>query len=63
MLDEGTDCWRPVQALRESDGVYVISSNNPDNEGWAFPPNARVRCREHLFSDGQVGLVAYELAQ
>lgn len=43
-------------------GTYVIAASKPDDERWAFPPNAFVRCHEHVFSDCQVGLVAYKIA-
>ena len=64
LVGEGTDCWRPVHADRIDGDVYEITvDKEPDGERWAFPPRSRVRCREHLFPDGRVGLAAVEIAQ
>ena len=59
---EGTDCWRPVHADHVSNDVYEITvDKEPEGERWAFPPGSRVRCRDHVFSGGEVGLVAFEV--
>jgi hypothetical protein len=64
LRDEGIDCWRPVHADRISSDVYEITVDvEPGDEHWFFPPRSLVRCREHVFSDGQAGLVAFELAK
>jgi hypothetical protein len=63
LLDEGTDCWRPVQAQKIKDDVYEICSMQPEDENWAFTAGCRVRCRSRKFSSGETGLVAYELAK
>ncbi len=64
LRDEGTDCWRPVHADRVSNGIYEITVEvEPGDENWLFPPRSRVRCREHAFADGHLGLVAFELAK
>jgi hypothetical protein len=64
LRDEGTDCWRPVHADRVSNDVFEIAVDvEPGDEHWLFPPRSRVRCREHVFGDGQVGLVPFELAK
>jgi hypothetical protein len=61
---EGADCWRPVHAEQVSNDIYEITvDDEPGEEHWRFPPHARVRCRGHVFSDGKVGLVAFELAK
>jgi hypothetical protein len=63
LLNEGTDVWRPVHAEHIEGDIYKITEDEvPDGEEWAFPPRAHVRCREHTFSGGQTGLVAFELA-
>lgn len=63
LLDEGTECWRPVHAHRVSSDIYEIAAGDEsDDERWVYPSGSRVRCREHVFSDGKVGLVAYEIA-
>jgi hypothetical protein len=41
--------------------VYeILAGGESDDERWAFPVGSQVRCREHVFSDGKVGLVACE---
>jgi hypothetical protein len=63
LTDEGADCWRPVHADCVGDDVYEITvEEQPEGEHWTFPPRSRVRCRDHVFSDGRAGLVAFELA-
>ena len=59
LLDEGTDCWRPVSAERLSEDTYRIADTVPEEESWAFQPGEVVRCKERRFSDGG-GLVAFE---
>jgi hypothetical protein len=44
LLDEGTDVWRPVEATRLAENVYIVLGVMPDDEAWAFPPDSRVRC-------------------
>jgi len=64
LVDRGVDCWRPVHADHVAGDVYEIAvDEEPASEHWAFPPHSRIRCREHVFSDGKVGLVAVEIAQ
>jgi hypothetical protein len=61
LLDEGTDCWRPVSAEHVRDDVYRITGEPPDpeNEKWEYLPGAVVRCRQKKLSGGDC-LVAYE---
>ena len=64
LQDEGVECWRPVHADRVSNDTYEIAVDvEPGGEHWLFPPRSRVRCRKHLFGDGQEGLVAFELVK
>jgi hypothetical protein len=64
LRDEGIDCWRPVHADRVASDVYEIAVDvEPGDEQWLFPPRSRVRCREHVFVDGDAGLVAFELVK
>lgn len=60
LLDEGTNVWRPVRAELRGEGVFRIADEQPEGERWEFPPGALVRCVEHRFSDGSLGLVAKE---
>ncbi|MCW5625559.1 MAG: hypothetical protein KIT73_12675 [Burkholderiales bacterium] len=62
LLDEGTECWRPVQAEHLAENTYRLSGRIPDEEVWAFQPGDEVLCREHVFADGKRGLVAYARA-
>jgi hypothetical protein len=63
LLDDDAACWRPVHADRLSEDVYEITvDQEPRGERWQFPPHSRVRCRPHVFQDGALGLIAYELA-
>jgi hypothetical protein len=61
LLNEGTDCWRPVHAKKHSDGVFEILGIMPAGEEWQFTPGKRVRCRPKLFADGSTAPVAFEL--
>jgi hypothetical protein len=48
LLDEGTECSRPTQALDLGDGLFkVLSTPNYDatDEVWEFPPDSIVRSK------------------
>lgn len=60
--DEGTDCWRAVQAERLSDSEFVLHGPVPEDELWRFQPGDYVRCVSHTFSNGTQGLLAVEKA-
>lgn len=59
LLNEGTNCWRPVQALPVEDDLFKIVDVVPAGEHWEFQPERIVRCQQHEFSDG-TGLLAVE---
>jgi len=61
LLDEGTDAWRPVQALRRGEGAFLIVSKNddPETESWEFSSGSLVRCEMRQLSGGE-RLVAVE---
>jgi hypothetical protein len=63
LLNEGTDCWRPVSAEYLGEDLYRISSanENPDDESWEFAEGEVVRCRLRKLSGGEC-LVAYASA-
>lgn len=63
LLDEGVDCWRPVQAVPAGKHTYRIVSVNthPDDESWQFATGQLVECRLRPLSDGDA-LVAVALA-
>jgi hypothetical protein len=58
LLNEGTEVWRPVPALRIADGLYRLSGTRTDEEEWEFEPGAIVRCVRYRFDDGSEGLKA-----
>ncbi len=59
LLDEGTPCWRPVQAVRLADDLYRIADSTPEDEKWMFSPGEVVRCEWRVLADGP-SLVAVE---
>jgi hypothetical protein len=62
LLDEGTDVWRPVEAVHEGGDVYlIVSEQDHETETWEFPTGTRVRCHQRSLSGG-VCLVAYTKA-
>jgi hypothetical protein len=62
LLGEGTDCWRPVRAVKVTEDVFEIAEQLPDGESWAFAPGSRVRCRNHVFATGSSGLTPFAYA-
>lgn len=58
LLNEGTDCWRPVEAELIGNDCYRILADKPADEDWPTAPGSIVRCKLHQFSDGSAGLVA-----
>jgi hypothetical protein len=62
MLQEGTDCWRPVRATQIDNDVFRVTDEPSEDESWAFAPGSRVRCRDRVFANGQPGLVAFAYA-
>jgi len=60
MLNEGTDVWKPVMAQPISSATYRIVSEplDPEDEEWAYRAGQEVAVEEHVFQDGNRGLVA-----
>ncbi len=60
LKDEGTTCWRPVNALKLKDHKYKIVSKNldPEDEIWEYNAGDIVVYEKRAFSDGNQGLVA-----
>jgi hypothetical protein len=54
LLDEGTQVYRPVDAMWRRDDVFEILSQNsyPETEHWQFSTGDLVRCRRWTFSGG-----------
>ena len=61
LLDEGTDCWRPVNVNPIGDGVYELLGIVPSGETWEFAPGTHVRCQQKRFANGSIGLIAINL--
>lgn len=55
LFDEGTDVWRPVEAVHVSDDRYRITGTNsdPDDEHWEFQTGEVVRCELRDLSGGK----------
>lgn len=62
LVGEGTDCWRPVRARKISEDIFEVVDAIGAGESWAFAPGSRLKCREHIFTTGESGLVAFEYA-
>jgi hypothetical protein len=62
LLNEGSDCWRPVSATERGDGVFEILGIIPAGEEWQYGPGMQVRCIERVFADGSTGLIASQKA-
>jgi hypothetical protein len=65
LLNEGTDCWRPVSAENVSGDIYRITGAPPDDtETWEFKTGELVRCKYKRLSGNFAVvtdcLVAYE---
>ena len=59
LLDEGTSCWRPVEASNLANGRFQITGLQPDAENWQFKSGDIVECELKHFQNG-FGLVAYK---
>jgi hypothetical protein len=60
LLEEGTPCWRPVDAEYLGDKLYRIGGEKPEDEVWAFLVGDVVKCKLKAFQDGSSELVAHE---
>ncbi len=52
LLEEGTECWRPVDANRTPGAIFEIISKNPspDDQQWEFNVGQFVRCEKQRLS-------------
>ncbi len=60
LLDEGTDTWRPTEALILGNGLYQLlptPNYDPEDEIWALLPGSIVRAAEKKLS-GDTVLIA-----
>jgi hypothetical protein len=62
LLNEGTDVFRPVSAVRFESSLFKLLKPNDydaEDEEWEFEPNSIVRCDEQSVSRQRI-LVAVE---
>ena len=52
LQSEGTDVWRPVDAVEEGEGVFKITSLPEKEEQWQFPSGSRVVCERKKLASG-----------
>jgi hypothetical protein len=60
LIEEGTPCWRPVDAEYLGDELCRIVGEKPEDETWAFSVGDVVKCKLKVFQDGSAELVAHE---
>ncbi|HUR97923.1 MAG TPA: hypothetical protein VMZ26_07645 [Pyrinomonadaceae bacterium] len=60
LLDDGTDAWRPVDAIHVGGDHYKITNPPIAGENWEFGPGSTVRCRKKVGADNAVFLAAFE---
>jgi hypothetical protein len=49
LLEEGTDAWRPTEAVSIGDGSFKILPTpdyDPEDEVWEFPPGSNCPMRD-----------------
>ena len=49
LLNEGTEVWRPVSAVKRVDGTYLVLGTVPEDEEWMFGPGTVVHCQPKKF--------------
>ena len=59
LLEEGTPCWRPVEAYLGNE-LYRIIGVKPQDEVWAFSIGDFVKCKMKTFQADDPKLVAIE---
>jgi hypothetical protein len=60
LLDEGTDCWAPVQAEQLDDGRFRVIGPMPEDQLWRYRPGTIVDVECRTFSGGSSGLAAID---
>lgn len=58
LVNEGTPCWRPVEAEHLDGNNYRIVTAKPDDEHWPVATGDVVCCEPRRFSDDHDCLVA-----
>ncbi len=54
LKNEGTEVWRPVEAIDLGDGTFRVDGSVPEDETWKFQPGETVRVREMMLSGAKV---------
>ena len=62
LMDEGVECWRPVEAEPRG-STYLLIGPMPSDERWEFPAGSLVVCQQTEFSEGKTGLAVVRLAE
>ncbi len=62
LLDEGTQCWRPVLAEPLGDDRYRLIGEQPEDETWPFSVGDIVRCEMRELSDGRALVAVAKVA-
>ena len=63
LLDEGVECWRPVDATVIRPGIFrIVSAQADPEERWEFCSGQEVVCEEREFESGERHLVAVHAA-
>ncbi|MGB8490346.1 MAG: hypothetical protein WCE64_04760 [Bacteroidales bacterium] len=57
LLEEGTDVYRPVKALKVEEGKFKILDTQPEDELWEFEAGELVLC-DYKKLEGEMLLVA-----
>ena len=60
LLEEGTTCWRQVEAENLGNELYRIIGVKPQDELWAFSIGDVVKCKMKTFQADDPKLVAHE---
>ena len=51
LMEEGTPCWRPVDAEYLGNEIYRIVGQKPEDEIWAFSAGDVVKCKLKAFQE------------
>ena len=58
LKNEGTDCWRPVDADIIGEFYKIATERDNEDEEWQFDTGTLVKCVEKVFQNGVKGLIA-----
>ncbi len=58
LLNAGANAYKPVQALRQREDIYIVIGPMDEAEKWRFPPGSMVRRKPKIMPDGRQEMVA-----